>query len=980
MQSRFFWKQWPLEYKWIWYVGAFLFVGSLAYLWSAYFIGIDGIIHWDSVQEQKVVESTIHSFNLGPFTLEIPAESYVLFDYFNGSWITPNTEASYLFLGVLILASIVLLTVITVLERFWFYVGMGLFILFVVSLRFEVLGLFGFYDRIPIIGILLIYAVPAVYFSSFNRAVPFLSRLLVFAGITGVLGVLVNQFAMVQLPLYHLTTTGYASALILSVLFIFSIAHEILAGFVFVVNKGSSKNLKHFSIISAIYLVNVFITALHEMSVIEWNFIYVNIFLLLSISALLGIWGFREREPLYENIISFAPGGALAYLALGAICFMTTGQLLATGNDPAVKIIRDAVIFSHAGYGIIFIIYLFSNFILLMARSVDVSKILYKPNRMPYFTYRFAGTIAVLAFIFVSDWKTYVYNGLAGYYNSVGDLYTLMDNDEYAESFYRQSQHQTFANHKASYALGLFEGSRLNMEAARENYRAATVRFVSPYALTNKGNLFIWENDLFGGIHSYRESLEVLPQSGELANNLGFAYAKVHNLDSALVYLDKARKHDHSRSAAETNFFAMAALEFLPFKTDSILEIFDTKTPATWANALAIASRYKQPLQLNIDPFAQSRLDLYQATLLNNYLIHQASSLDSATLQRAERIANDSLNIDYSITLKVSLAHAWYHQGNVAKALQLMAEQVFVSQADQGKFNYIMALWALEQGNPQLASAYFTYADTYEYKEAPLYNAIALTESRKLPEAIEAWNQLTASEDEGTKNMANRMIAMLTQPLTEIIKQGDPAIYQYCRYRLSLADSVTFNQLSNKFANANYKAQALLDRSNRYYEREAYVPAIQSFNRIAGLQLTDKDLYDNVRYFELKMLASRGEIHQLATQINKGLSFDKKHELEKWLYTALISESSGDTATAAKYYKPLASYNPYFEEGVIAASEFYKATQPTGLKAYEILAEAIQINTSSVRLYKAYIAEALRKGFDNYAYSAQQQLDTISGD
>lgn len=977
MQSRFFWTQWPSVYKWIFYKGLLLFVGSLAFLWNSYFTGTDGIIHWDTIQEQKVVENTIHSFKLGPFTLDIPAESYVLFEYFNGSWITPNSGAAYFFLIVMALCVIILLTVITTLERFWFYAGMGLFILVIVSLRIEVLGLFGQYNRIPALALLSLYILPAVYVGVFNRAVAFHSRLILFTGTTLLFAMVVYQYAEVQMPFFHLTTTAYAGALVLSVLFIFSIAHEILAGFVFLVSKGSSKNLKHFSIISAIYLANVIIAALHEMDVIQWNFTYINIFLLLTLSAILGIWGFREREPLYENILPFAPGGAFLYVALGALCFITTGHLLAAGNDPAVKIIRDAVIFSHAGYGIIFIIYFFSNFILLMARSVDVSRILYKPNRMPYFTYRFTGTIAVLAFVFVSDWKSYVYNGLAGYYNNIGDLYTLLDNDEYAESFYSQSKHQTFANHKANYALGIYAGSRLNIEEASEYYRAATVRYHSPYALTNRGNLRVWDNDLFGAIESYRQSIILLPNSGELANNLGFTFAKVHNLDSALLYLDKARNEAHAKAAAETNFFAMAALEFLPFKADSILDVFETQAPATWANALAIAARYNQALQLKLDPFAQPRLDLHHATLLNNYLLLRPGSLDTVTLKRAEALAMDSLNNDYAITLKISLAHAWYLHGNVAKALQLVAEQVFVSQADQGKFNYIMGLWALEQGNPALASAYFTYADTYEYKDARLYHAVALTEARQIPAALEAWNQLASSTEESTANLARRMTAALTQPLEEVIRQGDAALYQYCRYRLSLNDSAIFNQLSNKFVNANYKAQALLDRSERYYNRELVAPAIQLFNRIAGLQLTDKTLYDEVRYFELKMLASRRELRLLANQINKGVEFDQQHELEKWLYTALLSESSGDTATASRYYRLLGTYNPYFEEGVIAAAAYYSTLEPTEMTAYQVLAEALQINTSSVRLYRAYIAEARRKGFDEYADSAEQQLENL---
>ena len=81
--------------------------------------------------------------------------------------------------------------------------------------------------------------------------------------------------------------------------------------------------------------------------VIEWNFIYINLYLLLTISALLGLWGFSQRESMYRNIFPFAPYGAYFFLCLGAICFATTGNLLSNANDPALKIIRDGIIFSH---------------------------------------------------------------------------------------------------------------------------------------------------------------------------------------------------------------------------------------------------------------------------------------------------------------------------------------------------------------------------------------------------------------------------------------------------------------------------------------------------------------------------------------------------------------------------------------------------------------------------------------------------------
>src|SRR5690606_35377003 len=174
-----------------------------------------------------------------------------------------------------------------------------------------------------------------------------------------------------------------------------------------------------------IYMLNVLITCLHELGVIDWNFVYINLYLLLALSAVLGIWGFRIREALYESILSFRPAGALLYLALGAVALITVAQFLGNNNDAALKIVRDAIIFSHTGYGIIFLTYIFSNFMVMMAQNLPVYKLLYKPNRMPYFTFQLAGFIATLAFVFYSGWRGYVYQGLAGFYTYIADLYVL---------------------------------------------------------------------------------------------------------------------------------------------------------------------------------------------------------------------------------------------------------------------------------------------------------------------------------------------------------------------------------------------------------------------------------------------------------------------------------------------------------------------------------------------------------------------------
>src|SRR5690349_22320258 len=157
MQSRWYWKKWHKEYQIIGYGVAILFTISFLLVWFNYFVGTDAVIHWLKFHHQQTVETVSHSFQVGNFELSIPIESYITFEYFNGSSLEPNVFISNAFVLLLALAATVLLTVITTFERFWYFVGTGLFILFIVSLRLEVLHLFGLTGQWTTIGVLTMY-------------------------------------------------------------------------------------------------------------------------------------------------------------------------------------------------------------------------------------------------------------------------------------------------------------------------------------------------------------------------------------------------------------------------------------------------------------------------------------------------------------------------------------------------------------------------------------------------------------------------------------------------------------------------------------------------------------------------------------------------------------------------------------------------------------------------------------------------------
>lgn len=979
MQSFWFWKTWSPDYRYIWWGLAILLITSFLFFAYSYGRGPSGVIDWETFHQQITRESVSHTFDIGNFEFSVPIESYLTFEYFNGTPVNPNITASYIFLFGLVVCALMLLSIITTLDRFWFITGMGLFILFMVGLRLEVLRLFGISGRMLPIIIMALYVLISFYFNALRSSSPFLLRLFVFSVLTLILGIVIYLFSGVYYPFLHLSTTGYLPGLILTVIFILMIAHEIMAAFIYITSSGtsSSKSLRHFFIISMVYLINLVLTYMHEAGIIDWKFLYINLYLLLTISTVLGIWGFRQREVLYGNILRFNPLGAYLIVSMACITFFTTGMLMGNHNDAPLKIISDVIIFSHLGYGGIFFIYVVSNFMIMMAENLSAYKVLYKPSRMPYFTFRFAGLIATMAFVFYSNWHTYVYNGVAGFYNHLGDLYALQEKRMFAEAYYQQGRRNGFQNNRSNYTLGLIEANKNDFKNAHFHYELANSKRPTVYSLINDGNLYLIEGRYFEGIASFAHSLQQFSSNGILENNLGYAYSRIHKLDSALYLFNNARKQRSSGQTAESNFLAIIGNEYLPVKADSLLKKFTFTAPLAVSNALAVATLQRQSFTYTFDPFAKPRLDLATAAQLNNYLAYSLKQLDTTAVNKAHHIISDSANREYSEALKATLAQAFYHQNNVAQALSTMSELAYLSQIMQGKYNYIAGLWALEQGASDLASSYFSYAVLFDYKEAKLYNAIALAEAGDLTSAQIAADSLLADPDDNVREIGRQLKKIISHPASAVSSLSDLEKYQYCRYRLRTADTIQFQQVVNSIQQNNYKVSALLDMSERQFHMSNMATAINYLNQAGDVPVTDRKLIDRAKHHELIMLASRGELRALANQVNEGVSFPKERELEKLLYQALISEASGDSLTAEKNYTVLARYNPFFEEGIIAAARYFKNHPTDDMRAYGILAEAIQVNTTSYRLWMAYVAEAYAVGFDNQAEDGLQQARVL---
>lgn len=292
-----FWQGWPRGNRIFFLVFLSVFLAALIYMWVAYFIEPAPAIELQTISEAEIDEIPVDQFQKGPFSFVINGNNYVILQRQLGTVLKTNEMVGYSYLFVLAIFVIGMLAVISTLSRFYYLVGMGIFILFVSTLSTEVLGVFGIFGKTFAVVMMMLYGLTSFWFFYFAVGTSFTKRILAFTGTTIIIWLLIHFTSSVEKPFLHLAMYGVEAGLIACGLFIVTVAHEIVAAFVFAVtqNPSTRKSLNHFLIITVIYLVNLGLAYSVRFGYINWNILTIDLFLLLTISAILGIWGIRQR-------------------------------------------------------------------------------------------------------------------------------------------------------------------------------------------------------------------------------------------------------------------------------------------------------------------------------------------------------------------------------------------------------------------------------------------------------------------------------------------------------------------------------------------------------------------------------------------------------------------------------------------------------------------------------------------------------------
>jgi hypothetical protein len=978
MEHIFFWKQWSKAYKKIYLFLLGCFILSLINYSVSLYIGIDAVILWEKNTVLEPTVTIVNKFMLHLFNYAVEAESYLIKQHFHASDVNINLFPSYVLGIFLSLALLVSFTITTYLRSFSYFLASALIMLWIVTLNTELLEVYGMTNQTITLSVIIVFGSMSYYFKAFKTEISFTTRLCCFSGAGLIFMLIAGAGTKVPYPVLYLTNFGIAVPVALSILFIAINGFEIINGLLYLTagsrNVTQSKSrMFNFILISLIYLSNVLLVLLRKMLFIDWNIVYINVFILYIVSALLGIWGYKKRAVLFKDLLPFYPFGGFVYLVLGIISNATIAYAFITGNDPMSECFEYAIVYSHLCFGTIFFLYVLINFSPVFHKNISIYDVVYKPLNAPFFLVRTIGGIAVIALFSYSNYFAF-YLGMAGYCNLAGDVYKLQNDLLLAKQYYRTGVQYEFQNHRSSYTLAAIAETEQNKEEQLQYYTGTLVKHPTEFSYANLSNFYLKEEMFFQAMFVLRDGLDKFPESGYLANNLGILYSKTNIVDSAFYYLYYAKEKITDPSVPASNILYTLTKKGLFSMADSTVLSWDYSENKIFLSnkillEMALGHGYNGPSFTN--PFRDS-LSAGDFALLYNYALSKIKTNDSSvSVQQLDSLAIRPANAAFSDGLLFLKAMKHYYSGN-KKAAFAGLEQLKNISAKPDVFHKLSATWQMEQ--------------------------------KAFPPAVENFEKILSSG--GMAAHLNYAIAVCENGdhlqslaiLKELVKKGTPEINASAKtmldiLRVSDPDSVPIWTEDKRLQFLYFRKDLLNEKSlieiftslqNEYYHLLAGAEIVQFFLNMNQLT-TAEEIYLGLKQNSTGKRRQDGAVNiaalNLFLQKNDWQTFSRlaaesylnpEDENRRCYYKARAAEGLNDRALAVKMYDRLLYEAPYFEEGILHAAEFYKNTDQA--KAYEVITDAVQFYPQSAMLLKAYVWYALENNLITYSDEALERL------
>jgi hypothetical protein len=960
-----FWRSWPTGIKrW---TGFLLTAAALAlvFYWWAYFFGESFTFGWYLEQIPETIQLPLQKFILAGFETEINYRHFLILGKFAGGEVQVYPWLHYSAWIFILIGLVVILAVCTTFPRFWFVFSMAIFIFLITTFEPAQLKLFGTSGNASLIIILVLLIGPAYYLNAFaeNSGISF--RILIMSAAVTLLIVLVHLFSGISSPAMYLTSQGILLPIVLSLIFIFFVAHEIIYLFLYLITRSNTINSKnstlHFVAISSIYLAALLISILANIWLFEVGSSVVNAFFILSISAGLGFWNLLRRENLFITVLPSGQLMTLLYLGFALITLITIGIAFSTANDSLIESFEDLILFSHFAFGLTFFIYIIANFFNLLHENQKVYRVAFQPQRMPFFTYRLAGVIVVLAFFFQSGKISYE-QALAGRFNFVGDYYLYRGNFSLASQFFQQGSQYGYNNHRSNYALAKLADYQEEENTPRFYFQRAIAKKPTAYAYLNLAREYEEQGKFFDALFTLREAKTKFPENGAVLNALGIIYSRTNLIDSAVYYLDQASGKSFSSEVASANLYAIMARHRLDESSENLQERFSSAEDlAAKANLLVLMNLNQATSTIADAEFLRedSTLNLEEFSFLNNLLLNQGNAVDNDLLDFATS-TQQITNADYQGYLRLAAAYVFIDRLNISKALEIMQQQRYLEAPEPGYTLNLAGLNLLYLQEAARAADFLQEAAETNFPQDPLISSLAYVLAG-MPEALQ--EQLNQFDSLPTEGFLSRIQKYLMED-QEIFSAGSDSALFY--QSLIFQDRLSHNEQLKTFhllAPGPLKNEFALYHVKQFIDNNQYDLATEFLNEAVFDDLHPY-LEKELQQIRLLLHWKNNEFSLLKSNLNQEIN-----PYFQTFYRGILASQSNDTLSVRLAYDSIAINNPFFEKGILEMSGFYH-NHNQDLKAYQILLNAYRYNVYSPQILKAYITQSLKMGFTAYAEDA----------
>lgn len=694
MNSIQFWKNWQKASRLLYFFSISILLFTVVAFAFFYFKGLENVVHWNILAELGEVPFVLDYFDVGQETLSFPSKTFTVTEQFLASPMEINLIGNYIFLSLFVFAFVLMLSALSSLARFWYLLSMGLVILLLVTFNLELL--YNASNRYFTMVLIVLYAGLSYFFHAFRPDINIFKRFLSFFLISILLIFGILYSTKVNTPFLLLASYRTAGAMILSVVFIFMIAYEIVQGFlVLTTSSKSPQALKNFLLISLIYLANVLLVFLHNNKVIDWEMIYISPFVLLITSTFLGIWGFKKRLEGNRQIIDFEDAGSFIYLGLAIVTLATCGQAFATGNDPMIEVLEDAITYTHLAMGLVFLIYVLVNFLPLFKQGFEVHKVVFKPINLPIWTARVLSIIIIAALLVLKNFFTFQ-QANAAYYNALGDYYAFDKQYRVAESEYQMALAYEYRNHKSNYALASLALWQNDNERAALYFKKALAKNPSVFAYEGLSRSFYDGEHFFDAMFTLKEGLAKFPTSGELQNNLAYLFNKSNVVDSTVLYYEMAVKNARKSEVPASNLLAFWAMNGKEQTIQELLEKPENITYSSYqANVLALKNVLKNKKVIASEEITKINLpkdsvlsNIADFARLYNQALYQKAKGENLPLRRLSEL--DENQADIEDLLFADIVQEYYKGDKVITFQTLQAWSLGDSTDKKGKYYQLL--------------------------------------------------------------------------------------------------------------------------------------------------------------------------------------------------------------------------------------------------------------------------------------------------